>query len=209
MTSEPSKTVNKVKTTIDAVAQEKPASTNGIKVALPKTATVVNKTVENVNVSGAININTEQTQDKADDGLLDPIDWAYSINDLGNDTYELVYTATMESPWTLYSQFTSDDGPLPTEITYETAGVEKLGKGTESGHKKEGKDKLFDDVEVIKFLPDQPFVIKHKIKAAGVDKIKGYLTYMTCDNERCLPPTDDEFGFDLKSKSFVPYASVG
>ena len=33
----------------------------------------------------------------------------------------------------------------------------------------------------------------------GTGKLSGYLTYMACDNERCLPPTDVDFSYDLAS----------
>ena len=138
--------------------------------------------------------------------VVDPVKWDVHLKALGDDEHELTYTARMTNPWTVYSQYTSDDGPVPTTITYESV-VEKIGEGTETGHKKEGYDKMFE-TEVIKFLSDEPFVIKHKIKSSA-DKLKGYLTYMTCDDTRCLPPTDVEFAFDLKSGKKLDYNNVG
>ena len=88
---------------------------------------------------------------------------------------------------------------MPTYIEYENADdFELVGKSTESGKKKEGPDKLFDNVNVIKFFADEPFVITQRIKASK-DKIpKGYLSYMACDKEKCLPPTDVDFQFNLE-----------
>ena len=78
--------------------------------------------------------------------------------------------------------------------------VEKIGDGQELGHKKEGYDKLFD-TDVISFLADEPFIIKHKVKITDVSKaVTGYLTYMTCDNEKCLPPVDVDFSFKFNFK---------
>ncbi len=144
----------------------------------------------------------EDVQEEGGD-LLNPVTWNITTRSLGNDEYELIYTAKADDPWTVYSQFTSDDGPVPTSVTYETEGVEQLGKGTETGHKKQGFDKIFE-VEVIKFLPDEPYVITHKIKSPA-EKIKGYLTFMTCNATTCLPPTDVDFAFDLKSGVRLDY----
>ncbi len=131
--------------------------------------------------------------------VLNPVSWKLDIEDLGNKEFNIVYTASIEKNWTVYSQFTSDNGPVPTILEFEDlGGAELIGKSEEFGHKKEGPDALFDGVNVIKYLDDENFVIKQKVKA-GKGPIKGYLTYMTCDASRCLPPTDVDFYFDLQN----------
>ena len=211
--SQPKVVVNNVNEAIDkskATVQKAVNAEKGINVKV-NTPT---GNASNIKVSTPVVVSSGSTaaesepQNNSQGGLLNPVSWTFDIKKLSGDEYELIYTATMDDPWTVYSQFTSDDGPVPTYITYETKGVEKIGDGEEIGHKKEGMDKLFE-VNVIKFLPDEPFVIKHKIKSKDAQKIKGYLTYMTCDAEKCLPPTDVEFGFDLKNATTIPYKSVG
>jgi len=131
--------------------------------------------------------------------LLDPVSWDFALEKLSGEEYNLVYTANIDKGWTVYSQFTDDDGPVPTSINFEESeGIELVGKGVESGKKKEGFDKIFQ-LDVIKFLADEPFVIKQKVKVKDASKpIKGYLTYMTCDKEKCLPPSDVDFGFNIE-----------
>ncbi|MBK9737287.1 MAG: hypothetical protein IPO92_20985 [Saprospiraceae bacterium] len=64
-------------------------------------------------------------------------------------------------------------------------------------------DKLFE-VVVIKFSSDEPFIIEQKIKVKDASKpISGYLNYMACDSEKCLPPTDVDFSF------VIPIAGPG
>ena len=131
--------------------------------------------------------------------LKNPVKWKIGIESAEDGVYNIVYKATAEYGWTIYSQHTSDDGPVPTEIVYEDfAGISLEGDNIESGHKKEGPDPLFENVNVVKYLSDQAFVIKQKIsvKDASIPVI-GYLTYMTCDNKQCLPPTDVEFNLEL------------
>ena len=124
---------------------------------------------------------------------LNPVSWKIDINQLSGDNYELTFKANIDKGWTVYSQFTSDGGPVPTQINYDSDGFEKIGPAAESGKKKEGFDKIFK-IDVIKFLADEPYVIKQKIKVApGTESIVGYLTYMTCDAKSCLPPTDIDF----------------
>jgi thiol:disulfide interchange protein len=131
--------------------------------------------------------------------LKNPVKWKIGIESAEDGMYNIVYKATAEFGWTIYSQHTSDDGPVPTEIVYEDfAGISLEGDNIESGHKKEGPDPLFENVNVVKYLSDEAFVIKQKIsvKDASIPVI-GYLTYMTCDNKQCLPPTDVEFNLEL------------
>lgn len=130
--------------------------------------------------------------------LLDPVQWKSSIEDLGNNEYLLVFEADIDETWIVYSSYTPDNGPVATSINYEPLEGFTLDGGIEEiGTRKEGMDKLFG-VEVIKFLADQPYILKQKIKAdPNTKSIVGYLTYMTCDNEKCLPPTDVDFNFKL------------
>ena len=132
--------------------------------------------------------------------ILEPVKWNFSTEKVSNNEHNLVFTASIDKGWTVYSQFTADDGPVPTLITYESNdGAEIVGKGIEAGHKKEGLDKLFD-VNVIKYLADEKFVIKQKIKVSDDSKpISGYLTFMTCNDKTCLPPTDIDFTFNVKN----------
>ena len=105
----------------------------------------------------------------------------------------------------MYSQYTADDGPVPTSINYdEISGIELIGKTTESGSKKEGMDPFFG-VNVIKFTADKPFVIEQKIKVINASKpIVGYVNFMACDNEKCLPPTDAEFTLRIPPDGAAP-----
>lgn len=130
--------------------------------------------------------------------ILKPVKWDFDIKKTGTDEYELIYTANIQKGWTVYSQYTSDDGPVPTSVNYEKMeGIKLLGKASESGKKKEGMDSYFG-VVVTKFLADKPFVITQKIKVTDPSKpIAGYVTYMTCDDTRCLPPTDVDFEFKI------------
>ena len=136
---------------------------------------------------------------------LSPVEWSYDFEKLSDTEYNLVFKAKIDKGWTVYSQYIEEGGPVPTNIWYETEGViETLGKAEEQGHRKDGMDPIFE-MEVIKFLSDQPYTIIQKVKVIDPSKkLKGYLTFMTCDDERCLPPTDIDFTFDFEKgfKSF-------
>lgn len=134
------------------------------------------------------------------DGIENPVSWSFDLKDLGEDKYTLIFKADIETGWTVYSQYIDEGGPVPTTIWYENEDIiEKVGDAKEDGHVKTGMDPIFE-MEVTKFLADQPFTISQEIKVKdSSSKLKGYLTFMTCDDERCLPPTDVEFSFDFNT----------
>ncbi len=180
---------------------EKPQSSNEAKSSIEEKSTVASLSEKlETQINSTTNESKESKTDKKSN-ILEPVTWSFNVETLGNDEYNLVYTADIDDAWTVYSQFTSDDGPVPTSINYdEMEGVELLGKAEEIGHKKEGPDPLFDDVQVIKYLGDEDFIIKQKVKLNDKSKnLQGYLTYMTCDKTRCLPPTDVDFKFDMNA----------
>ena len=129
---------------------------------------------------------------KANNGLLEPVTWAINVKKVDAD-YVVVYTANIEKGWTIYSQHTSDEGPVPTSFTFDESNTYTLdGAAQEEGKKKEGYDKLFD-TNVIKFVKG-PVTFTQKVKASDASSpITGYLTFMTCDDSRCLPPTDVDY----------------
>lgn len=130
--------------------------------------------------------------------IYEPVTWKMTSEKVSDTEYDLVFTATMEKGWTIYSQFTDDNGPVPTYFEFDAGDhFTKEGKVAESGKKKEGPDPLFDNVVVIKYIKS-PVKFTQRVKVTDASKpIVGYLEFMTCDSERCLPPTSVDFSFDL------------
>lgn len=148
---------------------------------------------ETEEVAAALN-DTESTNS----GMLDPVKWDFELKQIDGETAELLFTAKVEDGWTIYSQRSNDDGPVPTSFTFEAGEhFEKIGVVEESGKLKEGPDPLFDGVMVAKlFGPEVVFSQKVKIKDAS-QAIKGYLEFMTCNDKQCLTPTEVDFNFSL------------
>ncbi len=129
--------------------------------------------------------------------IFTPVKWDSSIEKVGDNEYALTFTAMIDEGWFVYSANMSDEGPVPTTIEFDTeSGWERSGKIGEEGKLKEGYDALFD-MDVKKYA--NKVVFSQKITTDGsIEEIEGYLTYMTCNNERCLPPTDVDFTFELE-----------
>lgn len=50
------------------------------------------------------------------DAQTNPVNWSYEIVKVSDLEYELVFTATIDDGWYVYSQFLEDGGPIPTSI---------------------------------------------------------------------------------------------
>jgi thiol:disulfide interchange protein len=127
-----------------------------------------------------------------------PISWGFSYERVEEDQYDLIATATADDGWAIYSQFTDEGGPVPTTFFWEEGDhYELVGKTSERGHKKEGMDDMFG-VNVAKFLSDEPVIFTQRVR------IKDYGTpiavaveFMCCDDEQCLPPTDEPYSWNI------------
>ena len=121
-----------------------------------------------------------------------PVEWSFFAEKTGTQEYTITYSADVVPGWYIYSQHTDPSGPIPTGFyANENPAIELVGDVTEEGKKKEGFDALFE-VNVIKFSGLVLFRQKLKVKE-GATNLTGYLEFMACDNEQCLPPQEVEF----------------
>ena len=124
-----------------------------------------------------------------------PVTWTLSQERLSETEFMLTFQADIDEGWYVYSQNLKDGGPIPTSFYFEEnkdAQIDK--KPEEIGKPKSGFDAMFD-MNVTKYANQVTF--KQKVTISNSTSLTGYLTYMTCDDEKCLPPTDEDFSFDL------------
>jgi len=127
--------------------------------------------------------------------ILDPVKWNFKTEPISGNEFNLVFEAKMDEGWYVYSQVIDGDGPIPTSFSFDKNGkVSLIGKPSETGDKiKEGMDEVFG-IDIKKF--GKRAVFKQKVSVTDrTTKVTGTLEYMTCDDERCLPPTEVNFSF--------------
>ncbi len=130
--------------------------------------------------------------------LDDPISWKCSSKKLGENEFEILIEAEIEKGWHLYSQFMdiSDEGPLPTWITFQTGNDFEL-KGVANEEGVHTKFEEVFDMEVSYF--ENTAVFRQIVKRVNseMDSIKGNVNFMTCMDGKCLPPEDYSFTLNL------------
>jgi len=134
--------------------------------------------------------------------IHNPVSWTYDSKQLSNDEYELRFKAEIEPHWHIYSNTLSgDEGPLPTEFIFEKSADFELVGGIKEPKPTKEFDKNFQ-MDLLFFDDEVTFSQKIKLKKASAN-VKGELTFMVCDDSKCLPPDYIEFGFDLKKSKSV------
>ena len=132
--------------------------------------------------------------------IKDPIKFKTELTPLSDTEAEVVFTATMDKGWHVYSTDLGDGGPISATFNIDNkSGVELVGKLKPVGKEVATFDKLFE-MKVRYFENTAKFVQKVKF-TGGAYAIEGYLEYGACDDESCLPPTQVPFKFSGVAKA--------
>lgn len=122
-----------------------------------------------------------------------PVSWKF-----GASGQQAEMTATISGAWHMYDIGPYDGGPNATTFTFELpAGVTLDGGVVQVTKPTRVQDEIFG-MEIGYFAKSARFVQKFKVSpqlaAAGKPiTIKGNVEWQACDDESCLPPTDEDF----------------
>ena len=108
-------------------------------------------------------------------------------------------TANLEGKWHIYAQ-DAGEGPVPTEFSFTTNPLVKMdGKVREVGKLEKSYDPNFKSV--LKYYGSKvDFVQKVKLKSNATTVVAGTVTYMVCNDKKCLPPKDVPFSVKVGGK---------
>ncbi len=125
-----------------------------------------------------------------------PVKWAFSTKPGDNGQVMVQFTATIDAGWHLYSQFIEEGGPIPTTFTFEDAqGYTRVGKVKELGDLHKAYDETFE-MELSYF--DKKVTFSQAVTLQGESAVvSGYLEFMVCDDEKCLPPEAVDFSIPV------------
>jgi thiol:disulfide interchange protein DsbD len=124
--------------------------------------------------------------------MADPVHFRSELKMLQGDEAEIVFTATIDPGWHVYSTDITDDGPTKATFHAERLeGAELVGALKPRGQVKEQFDEMFGTN--LRFFENQgAFVQKIRFTKPQYD-ISAYLEYGACNDEMCMPPTTVEF----------------
>ena len=143
--------------------------------------------------------NTSSTKTIAQ--IENPVKWNFNSEKVGNNEYLLKFSAEIAKTWHVYAQDIPEGGPIPTTFNFDKSDNYKLiDKTIEKGHLEEAYDPSFD--MQLKWYSNKVTFVQ-KVNITETSTIKGFLTFMTCNDEMCLPPEDIDFEFNLTNQGGI------
>ena len=130
--------------------------------------------------------------------IVTPVHFTAELKTGDGAEAEIVFHATIDNGWHVYSTELGDDGPIEATFNVEKmVGAEPVGKLIPKGQEIKKLDKLFD-LELKYFENEVTFI--QKIRFTQPDyEIDCYLEYGACSDASCLPPS--EVALKQKGKS--------
>ena len=130
--------------------------------------------------------------------MMNPVHFTSQLKELKGGEGELVFSATIDAGWHVYSTGLGNDGPISATFNaVKMEGVETVGKLQARGNEIKQFDKLFS-MELRFFEKAVTFVQKIRFTKPDYD-IDCYVEYGACNDESCLPPS--EASLKVKGKS--------
>lgn len=141
--------------------------------------------------------------------IYDPIKWSFEHNKLSDSAGEIVLKATIDEGWHLYGTQLPEDGPIATSFVFEQLQDVALDGDLIVP---DGLVRQYDpnfDMELNWYEKEAVFV--QKVKYTGdAPALSGYVNFMACNDETCLPPDEVPFSFgELKNATVAETTTEG
>ncbi|VAW12441.1 Cytochrome c-type biogenesis protein DsbD, protein-disulfide reductase [hydrothermal vent metagenome] len=128
--------------------------------------------------------------------IVEPIKWSFE-NKQGDKEVDLIFSATIDKGWHLYDTYLPEGGPIPTSIVYEDSSkFEFVGELQKIPAAEVHFDSAFQ-MNLRYFSNKVSLIQKIRLSSDAPVTIKGYVEFMGCDDQTCLPPNEAEFSFDF------------
>ena len=135
--------------------------------------------------------------------IEDPVTWEFSLHPSETaGMHDVVFHASVDTCWHIYSQHLDDpNGPLPTWFSVE------LPQGAV------GQGDVQECEPIVEYDPNFMMDLKYfeeevywwqTVDLSGAspnDSIRGFLSFMVCDERQCLPPEDIPFALAISDVS--------
>ena len=129
--------------------------------------------------------------------VINPVKWTYSHENTGEMEVELIFRATIDSPWHMYSAHLPDGGPIATKPWFDESESFSLVDEVIEITKPEIKFDEGFQMEVGTISHHAELRQKVKLSSAGTHTITGEIEFQVCDDVTCLPPKNDAFSFTV------------
>jgi len=117
---------------------------------------------------------------------IEPVKWDYNVNKINDNEYNISFSASILNGWKLYSQFSPDEGALPTSFSF----INNISKFEADELFNEddyivGFDNVFK-MDLYYYENDANFNQNVKLLDKDLNQIKVEIDYSSCDDELCI-----------------------
>lgn len=121
------------------------------------------------------------------------VKWTVAHSKVENEAFAVTFDAQIRTGWHVYGTTVPKGGPIPTSIVIEEIiGGELVGDLTPNKKAEIHNDPNFM-MEIPWFSVSVTLSQKVKVTEPTSFSIKGYLRYMSCNDQTCLPPKNIKF----------------
>jgi thiol:disulfide interchange protein len=131
--------------------------------------------------------------------IIEPVKWNSRVEKLSETEFNLILEGKIDAGWHVYSQFTPDGGPLPTELKFTKDDYELVGKTQESKTKTSFNDVF--EVNETYFEKNVTLTQKIKVTNPNLKNIKVDLDYQVC-KESCIN-SNKSFQFEIPKSAEI------
>jgi len=131
--------------------------------------------------------------------VIKPVNWTFKTKSISNNEAELIFEATIDNEWHLYSTVLPPDGPIPTSFVFEKSSDYELKGSVLEPTPISEYDDLFE-MDVKYFANNATFRQRIKLVSDNDFIVKGTYEYMVCNDETCVPFYDNDFSINVKGK---------
>lgn len=120
--------------------------------------------------------------------MEDPIKWKTTAKKTAPNEYDIIFTATLEKGWHLYSQDINPDAGTPTRFVFNKGSYQTVGKVKELGKLK----KVYDETSGsdLLYYENKVDFVQHVKLNGPLSKIEGTYDFQVCTDEMCLQPSE-------------------
>ena len=123
--------------------------------------------------------------------IVDPVKWAFSIQEVNETEFDLVATATVDPSYHIYSTKMPALGPLPTVFEFEKSNdFEVAGEARDVTEGELFYDDIFE-VEYVQFKGTAVYAQRLKKLTDNAFKVIGTISGQACKDGMCVPVSGD------------------
>ena len=117
---------------------------------------------------------------------IEPVEWQYDVNKINDTEYNISFSASILEGWKLYSQFSPNEGALPTSFSFinNTSNFEAVELFNEDDYIV-GFDNVFK-MDLYYYENEANFNQNVKLLDEDLNQIKVEIDYSSCDDELCI-----------------------